>query len=203
MTCTQMLERLIEADPDALAGRGSSDVAAHVRECARCGAVARQLLADTSLLAATVNAKGAIVRRMRPAPIVLALAAAATVAFLMLPQQPGARPELAVQPPASVAVQPAPASQAPAISPPSSSPVAAESRERRAEHRAPSAERRAPSPASHLARAYPAAIPIRVSPMSLTSSEPEQQQVVVTPPAGKRAAVMRTGDPAITVVWVY
>ena len=56
MTCEMMRERLLEAELDELAGQGNSPVAAHVRECARCRAVAEQLLGDTRQLAEATSA---------------------------------------------------------------------------------------------------------------------------------------------------
>ncbi len=49
--CDAAFEALLEADPVELAGRGDSDLAAHVRECERCGAVAANLLAGQEQLA--------------------------------------------------------------------------------------------------------------------------------------------------------
>jgi hypothetical protein len=50
--CNGILERLLEADPAELAGRGESDLALHVRECDRCATVAGRLLAGQEQLAA-------------------------------------------------------------------------------------------------------------------------------------------------------
>ena len=189
MTCTQMLERLIEADPDALAGRGTSDVAAHVRECGRCRAVAGQLLADTRVLAGTV-ASGAVVRRIRPTPIVLALAAAAALAFVMLPGQPTT--PSAIVPSRAPVVAATPQIVAPVVVSAALRPVV----------RAPASSQAAaaPAPRGQIARAYPPAVPLTLTPMQVPT-EVSYDQVAITPPPGKRAAVMRTSDPAITVVW--
>jgi len=196
MTCTQILERLIEADPDALAGRGTSDVAAHVRECARCRAVAEQLLAETRMLATTVGPSGLVVRRLRPTPIVLALAAVAALAFVMLPDQPTT--PTAPTTPTTVAATPAPVAAVAVVAPPAA-PAVVSPRAGRADAGAPREPRTAPL----LASAYPPAVPVTVTPMQVLPAEASYQQVAVTPPPGKRVAVMRTNDPAITVVWVY
>ncbi|NIR45805.1 MAG: hypothetical protein GWN32_20930 [Gemmatimonadetes bacterium] len=58
MTCDTALERLLEADPAELAGQGDSELAAHVRDCARCGAVAAKLLDSQERLAAALNDMG-------------------------------------------------------------------------------------------------------------------------------------------------
>jgi anti-sigma factor RsiW len=52
VNCDVALERMLEADPDELAGRGDSELALHVAGCARCGAVAAELLAGQETLAA-------------------------------------------------------------------------------------------------------------------------------------------------------
>lgn len=192
MTCTQMLERLIEADPATLAGRGSSDVATHVRECARCRAVADQLLAETRLLASAVE-RGAVVRRIRPIVLAPALAAAAALAFVMLPDRPTSPP--ATIPSRSPVVSITPVVVTPVVVSPSLTPVV------RPSVRPAVASTRAPQP--RIAQAYPLATPISATPLAPTPSEISFEQVAVTPPPGKRAAVMRTSDPAITVVWVY
>lgn len=210
MTCTQMLERLIEADPDALAGHGTSAVATHVRECARCRAVAEQLLVETRMLASVID-RGAVVRRIRPAPVILAIAAAAAVAFVMLPHQSGS-PAIAAPSQAPVAAA-APTAVAPVVVSPAlreATPVTGE-RARRASRSTtgPATSRTAPAVASSQARQarvatpYPTATPVTIAPMQVTQSELTHEQVAVTPPPGKRVAVMRTGDPTITVVWVY
>jgi hypothetical protein len=49
-----MLDQLLEADLDVLEGTGDSDVAHHVRDCARCQAIARQIVGDTRSLAVAV-----------------------------------------------------------------------------------------------------------------------------------------------------
>ncbi|MEX2154377.1 MAG: hypothetical protein WD825_13640 [Gemmatimonadaceae bacterium] len=192
MTCTQMLERLIEAEPAALAGRGNSDVASHVRECARCRAVASQLLADTRMLALAVD-RGAVVRRIRPIMIAPALAGAAALAFAMLPDQPSSPTTLGRSRAPVVAVTPvvvAPAVVSPAL------PAVVWSRTL-------TTVASTPAPRPQVARAYPPATPLIANPMQVAPTEISYQQVAVTPPPGKRAAVMRTSDPAITVVWVY
>ena len=56
MTCEMMRERLLDAELDELAGHGSSPVAVHVRGCARCRAVAEQLIGDTRRLAEAIGA---------------------------------------------------------------------------------------------------------------------------------------------------
>lgn len=53
--CDKAFERLLEADPAELAGRGASELALHVRECDRCAAVGARLLAGQQQLAAALT----------------------------------------------------------------------------------------------------------------------------------------------------
>ena len=48
--CARALELLLEADPGELSGSGDSELAAHVRGCARCRAVGLELLAEQEQL---------------------------------------------------------------------------------------------------------------------------------------------------------
>jgi hypothetical protein len=53
--CDAAFERLLEADPAELAGQGDSEVAVHVRECARCQAVGATLLGGQERLSAALT----------------------------------------------------------------------------------------------------------------------------------------------------
>ena len=55
MTCEGVREQLLEASTTALAGRGESAVARHVRSCAACQAVAQRILDDTAQLQAGLD----------------------------------------------------------------------------------------------------------------------------------------------------
>ncbi len=55
MSCTDIRERLLEAEPEELAGRSDTPVGVHVRSCPACGAVAQTLLAETRALAAALD----------------------------------------------------------------------------------------------------------------------------------------------------
>jgi predicted anti-sigma-YlaC factor YlaD len=50
MDCAGVRPLLLEAEPEDLAGVGSSHVAAHVRTCGACGAVAARILDETARL---------------------------------------------------------------------------------------------------------------------------------------------------------
>ncbi len=56
MSCTEIRERLLEAELDELAGESDTPVGRHVRSCPACGAVARTLLAETRALGAALDA---------------------------------------------------------------------------------------------------------------------------------------------------
>ncbi len=104
--CKAALERLLEADPTELAGHGATELAAHVRGCRRCGAVAARLLegqkeladalgalgprvAAENALAAVWRRRGRIARRRNVWRIAAPLAAAAALATLLLLNQRG------------------------------------------------------------------------------------------------------------------
>jgi hypothetical protein len=55
INCDTAYERLLEADPAELHGRGDSELALHVRECARCQAVGARLLAGQEQLVTALN----------------------------------------------------------------------------------------------------------------------------------------------------
>src|SRR5690242_1692118 len=89
MTCESMRERLLAAELAELDGIGSSPVAAHVRECARCRAIADQLLADTRLLGAeverlSVQASARVERVSRRRYLAIGTLAAAALAFVVV-----------------------------------------------------------------------------------------------------------------------
>jgi anti-sigma factor RsiW len=56
--CGAALERLLEADAAELEGRGDYELAAHVRGCARCGAIAARLVRGQAELARALDALG-------------------------------------------------------------------------------------------------------------------------------------------------
>ena len=50
--CAKRRAALLTADPDELRGTGDSDLARHIRECARCASDAQRILGTTAILAA-------------------------------------------------------------------------------------------------------------------------------------------------------
>ena len=55
MNCELALERMLDADPEELEGRGDSELVAHIQRCGRCQAVAAELLAGHEMLAAQIH----------------------------------------------------------------------------------------------------------------------------------------------------
>ena len=246
MTCEMMRERLLDAELDELAGYGSSPVAAHLRDCARCRAVAEQLLGDTRRLAKAIGAgetqavtaphMRARRRASRGSYLLVGALAAAALALVIVrqgvldntrPLAPSAADasKLAAHASATVAT---PGAARPAVP---STDASSASHARPSSHVAPPPDvpprrvaSRAPAPAraGQTSRPVPASLrrpmqprpfpaaravaptPIAPSPASHALVVADARPLVaVTPADGKRAAVMRTRDPNITVVWFY
>ena len=54
-TCAHHRAALLTADPDELRGTGDSELAQHIRECARCAADGQRILGTTAMLAARLD----------------------------------------------------------------------------------------------------------------------------------------------------
>jgi hypothetical protein len=201
MTCDHALELLLEADLGELDGAGESPLARHVRDCAKCRAVAAQLAMDTRALAVArgehpaARPTGAR-RAFRLYPVAFAGALAAALALVVLEVDHTAVDSPATSHPSSSLVVANPAAR---VAPPAPPPAS-----RRIE--APLASRRieAPAAARRFAEAV-AATPVRlVASQSVAvrvSGDPDA--VTVRAPEGTRVAVLKTGNAAITVVWLY
>ena len=55
-TCHEVRDWLLEAEPAELRGQGEGELAAHVRGCSTCAALAARILADEAALATAVSA---------------------------------------------------------------------------------------------------------------------------------------------------
>lgn len=177
MTCEQMRSALRTADLAELRGEGSGDLAAHVRTCAACRAVAARILSGTKRLGVAVRGRA----RRRAAAILVPLALAAGIMLFVL-----VRPRVAVVTAVTAsesAILSTTAVHAPATTP--STPVAAA---------AVSNHRR-------LAQLVPAAaIPV-VAVAYRPSSFAPQVLLAVHPAAARRPTVLHPTDPNITVLW--
>ncbi len=100
MNCELALERMLDADPEELEGRGDVELVVHIQGCGRCQSVAAELLAGHEMLAAKIHSvdadrgvervlpavrRAAIqrVRRRRLIRFALPAAAAAVLALLV------------------------------------------------------------------------------------------------------------------------
>ena len=131
MNCELALERMLDADPKELEGRGDVELAAHIETCSRCQAVAAELVAGHDMLAAGILSvdgtqgveavmpavRRAAVQRVRQRRLirfVLPMAAAAALAVMAIryrvPAMPIGSPpaQLADQIPARTTVRLAP-----------------------------------------------------------------------------------------------
>ena len=194
MMCDHALEMLLEADLDELAGNGGSPLAAHVRECAKCRAVATRIAVDTRALARAFDENRVVPRplggrprfALRPVVVVGAMAAALALIVFGLRRDRDLPPLAATGPAASPVPAPSPARIV--------KPAARGARESQG---TPVAPRRFAEPVP--------ATPVRfVASHSVTARAiGDPGGVTVTAPEGTRVAVLRTGNPAITVVWLY
>jgi len=177
--CEEALELMLEADLEELAGRGGSALAAHAQSCARCAATAERLLAGERLLAAALD-------EIRPrAPVDEAIAG------LMAPQ--GRLTDLRKAAASHEAIPGAggAGARAPRLD-----------RSRRL-------WRRGVAAALPLATAAALALllirddPAPPEPLPIARVRERTAGPVVTVPAGSNAAIFKTSNPKITVVWFY
>ena len=229
MTCSTMLERMLEADLDELSSHGRTPIAQHLRECARCRAVADRLVRDTRTLARSVAQGGLepteartrsryVGPRYRSAAF---LAAAAVLAMVTVRgwreagaprvQSVAAKPvvmqPVTVTPPVSLrdGLPLPPADRASHRSPPARRTVSANLTARSPRARdlgaatLPVAVKVEPTPATPVDRAV-AVLPVRLDAAPRPSLG---DRVAVDPPPGTRARIIPTDRPGITVVWLH
>lgn len=213
MTCAVMLDRMLDADLGELRGQGESAVAVHLRECTRCRAVANRLVRDTSRLAHFIRTTPATVtvRRRRsiamPARAVAMVGLAAAVAAILVRYTD--RPADLSSAKSGLVMQPA------IVSPPAGPTIVAAGATRAQTRRASNRLARVPLPTGRpirplavtveptvVASVQPAiaVLPVRIAP---APQEPLGNTVAADPPAGKRANIIRTDRPGVTVVWLY
>lgn len=218
MTCSRALELLLDAEPRELALAVESPLVEHLRTCSKCRGVAAHLRAGTEAMAATAGLGeplAVVGRRARRRQVWIGAAAAAALVLLALPRP--ARDGGPAKRPAVTGNAAAPSQDAvPA-------PVATMSEPTPA--RRPGLTRRTvPAPASQLRR-FPA-VPFHAVPVAALRATPPtadapataltlagndgaprnaagSRAISVVPPAGVRATVMMTSNPAVTVVWLH
>jgi hypothetical protein len=225
-----MLERMLEADLDELSSHGRTPIAQHLRECARCRAVADRLVRDTRTLARGV-ARGAFRPTEAPTrpryvgPWNRSAAFVAAAAVLAVVAVRSSRREAGAPRVQSVAMRPVvmhPVAVAPLVSLRDTSPLPPADR---AGHRSPATRRtvsasladRSPRARDLGAATLPEAVKVEptlatpvdravaVRPVRLDVA-PRQSLgdgVAVDPPPGTRARIIPTDRPGITVVWLH
>jgi hypothetical protein len=225
MTCGAMLQQLLEADLGTLDGRGDSPLARHLRQCKRCRAVARVLSSESRALALALPAREPSRRPVHhrvtrllltPQAGVIAVAAAILLYASHLGVDVGPVPVRNV----SATIAPPPAARIDA--PPMPSGAANRHPRRVADSRSAAVGAPDASLGSLIAPAAPitptAFVTSPVTATAVVGSQAGRESdrsssiltagdaafpVVVEPPAGVRAAVLRTSNPNITVVWLY
>jgi hypothetical protein len=213
MTCAVMLDRMLEADVGELRGQGESAVAAHLRECTRCRTVANRLVRDTSGLADFIRTTSApvTVRRRHsiamPARVVAMVGLAAAVAAILVRYTD--RPADSSSAKSGLVMQPV------MVSPPAAPSIVVAGAARVQTRRASNRLARVPLPTGRptqplavtveptvVASVQPAiaVLPVRLNP---APQQPLGNTVAADPPAGKRANIIHTDHPGVTVVWLY
>lgn len=208
MMCAEMYEQMLEADLSELRLDGASPLAEHLRDCARCRSIATRLTRDTQLLATVVARRSP--RRTSLARRYAVLAVAASL-FVVLARWPDARDvgpvslrgavvvadtsRLNTEPPSSTHVLPVVTSPGGLVSARQLS--------------ARPATVRTASVVENPVRAQRISAALVEQPRSIAAIRlpdapraPLGAAVSVDPADGKRATIIRTTNPAITVVWL-
>ena len=203
MICDAMLPHMLDADPGELLGHGDTLLAAHIRGCARCRAVGAQVAADTVALMGELQGRASVPRRVRSQRRGTVIAAGALAAAALLATAIWISPPLPPAPPSATGSTSAPLVPAVVLAPPVA--VIAPSHARTALPYAPLGHPLG-STAMLVAQQFPTAQPVppeRLGGGPAASPRRARVTIHVYPPAGVRAAVLRTANPTITVVWLY
>lgn len=225
-----MLDQLLEADLDVLEGTGDSDVAHHVRECARCQVIARQILGDTRSLAVTVadartsmlpiTAVPSVARRRSYSRLAIVAGIAAALGGMVVVREWPHRETIAVRPPRIATLEP----QRPDSLDLAKAPARVMASRPAQSRRVVPAPRPRATPDTREARPLLASAPpqVRATVAERTIVKPIGQPsavvavrmdsvadvalggtIAVEPPTGVRATIIRTPNPTVTVVWLY
>ena len=204
MTCAEMYEQMLEADLTDLRLDAASPLAAHLRDCTRCASIATRVTRDTALLATVVARRRS--RRTSTLPRYAAVAVAATLCITLARLWPASQQvqELTVLQGALVS-----AADTTSVRPPadvrSTSPGASVARTMSAP--APIATRPAVGATEVRPRRFAVAAAERPRAIAALRLQGPREATLGTavsadPAGGKRATIMRTANPAITVVWL-
>jgi hypothetical protein len=209
MTCSDALALMLEADLVELRATAASPLADHLRGCMRCQLVASHLTRDTRLLAMAVAR-----RRPRRAPVATRYGAAAIAASLCLALAHTWRNTAVVREPTTlpgavvVATSTLEALDGAELPP---NPATVRARPGRPPGPARAATMMAAGAGYVASPVRPHQLPVvaadRPLPVSAVRLDeaphaPLGTTVSVDPLDGKRATIMRTGNPALTVVWL-
>lgn len=178
MRCETALERMLEAEPAELRGEVDTEMARHIAGCARCGAVAAAMLAEANALDAALGEYAAALAGTTDADRTAAARVAADAALTAIGPENGEETL------------------------PGRGPVSSRSRGRRWTRAAwlPLAAAAALAGVLVLGRGpgpFPTSVP------TLPDPRPPAPAVSVRPPADRGTAIMETGNPDITIVWLY
>lgn len=211
MTCDTMLQQMLDADLDVLAGRGDSPLARHLHECARCQAVAATLERETRALAAAAARPAA--RHPALSSLYsprLRTAAVLTVAVVVIVM--ASRMGISVAP-VSVEDVRSTTSEGPAarIDVPPMTIASTLKRDYAAAQPPGTPNASLVSTSTAVTPTSFEFAPVAATPMPLVGADDvapaamagDSTGVIVAPAPGQRVAVLRTSDPKITVVWIY
>jgi len=209
VTCAEMFERMLEADLSELRLDAASPLAAHLRTCTRCRSIAARVRHDTSLLATAVARRHA--RRNSAVRRYAAVAVAASLCVVLARSWPTADQARVLVTMRGAVVAAADTISADDAPPSSVRTVPATSL------RAHVAKQRSAPPAiattggavTNPVRPQRLAVAVAERPRSIaairlqeTPDTPLGSTVSADPTDRKRAIIIRTANPAITVVWL-
>jgi hypothetical protein len=202
MSCKRALELILDAEPAELSLAGDTPLVAHLNSCARCRTVAARLAAQTVAIARAVESVPeilAVPARPEPAPkrgaipVYAGLAAAAVLAVVVL-----SAPTEDHSPQTTAHSAAEGAGVAPPVVAVTQAPTQAPTRRQRIERLTLGEPIRAVAVASQRFAA-----PSVDSVIARAARNADSSGVIsVAPPAGMRATVLATSNPAVTVIWL-
>jgi hypothetical protein len=183
MTCAECVKQLLESGREEIVRADSSELGRHLMTCPRCRAVADGILGQTAGVTRLLGAERSKRKKKR------GVAATAGIAICLLAGsvtlRSAVRHDVPTMP-TKMRVDAAPVVRAVATWAPDKKPLGVQV-------------------FAHPIVAHPIApvVALGSMPEPATEAPSHDSEVAVSPPAGVRAAVIRTRDPKITVVWLY